>query len=224
MVISEPKPLEEILAMLEGQQKVFIVGCSECATVCQVGGEEQVKAMAETLAQHGKTVTGSVIGDPGCHLLGLKRQFREHRAEIEAADTLLIMSCGNGAQTAADATEKPVHVATDTLFVGRVERFGQFREMCLHCGECALERTGYICPVARCSKGLQNGPCGGTTAEGKCEVNPEMDCGWLLIYNKLKEQRKLDGLREYVPPKETKPHPAERVVPREGPPGQGGEA
>jgi ferredoxin len=216
MVISEPKPLEEVLACLEGQEKLFLVGCSECATVCQVGGEDQVKAMAERLKERGKTVTGSVIGDPGCHVLGLKRQFREHREEIEAADALVIMSCGNGAQTAADAIDKPVHVATNTLFVGRVERFGQYREMCSLCGECALERTGYICPVTRCSKGLENGPCGGTTAEGKCEVDPEMDCGWLLIYNKLKEQGRLELLRDYVPPKEARVHPGQRTLSREG--------
>jgi ferredoxin len=216
MVISEPKPLEEILESLEGQDKVFLVGCSECATVCQVGGEEQVKEMAETLERHGKTVTGSVLGDPGCHLLGLKRQFREHREEIGAADGLLIMSCGNGAQTAADATDKPVHVATNTLFVGRVARFGHYLEMCSLCGECTLERTGYICPVTRCSKGLLNGPCGGTTAEGKCEVNPEMDCGWLLIYNKLKELGRLGALKEYVGPKDARMHPAERKLSREG--------
>jgi len=220
MVISEPKPLEEILESLEGQDKVFVVGCSECATVCQVGGEEQVKEMAETLERHGKTVTGSMLGDPGCHLLGLKRQFREHGEEIGAADGLLIMSCGNGAQTAADATDKPVHVATNTLFVGRVARFGHYREMCSLCGECTLEQTGYICPVTRCSKGLLNGPCGGATAEGKCEVDPEMDCGWLLIYNKLKEQNRLDLLKAYVAPKDVRMHPAERTLSREG----GGEA
>jgi ferredoxin len=216
MVISEPKPLEEILEGLKGQDKVFLVGCSECATVCQVGGEEQVTEMAETLKQQGKAVTGSVIGDPGCHLLGLKRQLREHRREVEEADALLIMSCGNGAQTAADATAKPVHTATNTIFVGRVERFGQFREMCSLCGQCTLEQTGFICSVTRCSKGLQNGPCGGTTAEGKCEVNPEIDCGWLLIYNKLKEQGRLDLLKGYQPPKEALPHPGQRTLSREG--------
>jgi hypothetical protein len=216
MTISEPKPLEEILEHLKGQDKLFLVGCSECATVVQVGGEDQVKAMASKLAEHGKTVTGSVIGDPGCHLLSLKRQFREHRQEIEAADAMLIMSCGTGAQTAAIATDKPVHPATNTLFLGCVERFGQFREFCSACGSCTLEQTANICSVTRCAKGLQNGPCGGTTAEGKCEVNPETDCGWLLIYNKLKEQGAVDSLKPYRPPKEAFVHPGQRTLSREG--------
>jgi len=216
MTISEPKPLKELLEYLRGQDKVFVVGCSECATVVQVGGEDQVNEMVQKLEEHGKTVTGSVIGDPGCHLLGLKKQFREHREEIDAADALVIMSCGTGTQTAAQATDKPVHTGTNTLFLGCVERFGQFREYCSACGDCTLERTGYVCSVTRCSKGLQNGPCGGTTEEGKCEVNPEQDCGWLLIYEKLKGQNTLDSVKEYVPPKEAQVHPGQRTLSRDG--------
>ena len=216
MTISEPKSLEEILGYLQGQDKVFLVGCTDCATVVQIGGEEQVKAMAEQLKEHGKTITGTLIAEPGCHLLNLKRQFREHRAEIEAADAMLILSCGTGAQTAAMATEKPVHTGTNTLFLGCVERFGQFRELCSACGACTLEQTGYICSVTRCAKGLQNGPCGGTTADGKCEVNPETDCAWLLIYNKLKDQGKLDTMKGYQPPKEAAIHPGQRTLSREG--------
>src|SRR5574340_379284 len=216
MTLSEPKSLEEILGTLEGQDKLFLVGCSDCATVVQVGGEDQLKEMAAKLTEQGKTITGMLVAEPGCHLLGLRKEFRAHRAEIDAADAMLIMSCGTGAQTAAQATDKPVHAATNTLFLGCVERFGQFREYCSACGNCTLEQTGYICSVTRCSKGLQNGPCGGTTAEGKCEINPETDCGWLLIYNKLKEQGNLDALKSYAAPKEALVHPGQRTLSREG--------
>ena len=106
-------------------------------------------------------------------------------------------------------------LAPHTLFLGCVERFGQFREFCSACGSCTLELTGNICSVTRCSKGLQNGPCGGTTPDGKCEVDPEVDCGWLLIYNKLKERNALDLLRPYVPPKEAQVHPGQHSVVRE---------
>ena len=44
------------------------------------------------------------------------------------------------------------------------------------------------------SKSLVNGPCGGTK-NGKCEVNPEMDCGWERIIQRLKAQGRLDVLR-----------------------------
>lgn len=216
MTISELKAMEDILACLEGQDRIFLVGCSDCATVVQVGGEEQVKEMAEKLKEHGKTVTGTIIGEPGCHLLHLKQQLRQNREALQAADAVLVMSCGTGAQTAAQATDKPVHTATNTLFLGCVERFGQFAELCSACGQCTLEKTGMICPVTRCSKGLQNGPCGGTTAEGKCEVDPETDCAWLLVYQKLKEKNALDSLKEYVGPKDSFPHPGHRKLEREG--------
>jgi hypothetical protein len=209
MTISEPKTIEDILQVLEGQEKVFLVGCSDCATVVQVGGEEQLKEMSQKLQEQGKTITGSLVAEPGCHLLGLRKSFREHRAEIDAADAMLIMSCGTGAQTAAAAASKPVHTGTNTLFLGCVERFGQFKEVCSACGDCTLERTGYICSVTRCSKGLQNGPCGGTTAEGKCEVSPEQDCAWLLIYNEMKERNAVESLKGYVAPKEARLRPGQ---------------
>ena len=216
MTISEPKSLEEVLSSLKGQEKVFVVGCSECASVVQVGGEEQLKDMAKRLEESGKQVTGTLVAEPGCHLLNLRRQFREQREAIDAADALVILSCGTGAQTAAQATDKPVHTGTNTLFLGCVERFGQFRELCSACGKCTLEQTGYICSVTRCSKGLQNGPCGGTTADGKCEVSPDRDCAWLLIYKEMKERNAVDSLRGYVDPKEAQTRPGQRTLSREG--------
>jgi hypothetical protein len=156
------------------------------------------------------------VAEPGCHLLNLRRQFREQREAIDAADALVILSCGTGAQTAAQATDKPVHTGTNTLFLGCVERFGQFRELCSACGKCTLEQTGYICSVTRCSKGLQNGPCGGTTADGKCEVSPDRDCAWLLIYKEMKERNAVDALRGYVDPKEAQTRPGQRTLSREG--------
>jgi hypothetical protein len=216
MTISEPKSLEEVLSSLRDQEKVFVVGCSECASVVQVGGEEQLKDMAKRLEESGKQVTGTLVAEPGCHLLNLRRQFREQREAIDAADALVILSCGTGAQTAAQATDKPVHTATNTLFLGCVERFGQFRELCSACGNCTLEQTGYICSVTRCSKGLQNGPCGGTTADGKCEVSPDRDCAWLLIYKEMKERNAVESLRAYVDPKEAQARPGQRTLSREG--------
>ncbi len=213
MTITEPKPLEEILARLEGLSKVFLVGCSDCATVIKTGGEPELAAMAEALRAHGKIVTGMMIGEPGCHLLNLKRQFREKKAELAEAESILVMSCGTGTQTAMAASDKdkPVVAANNTLYLGQVERLGHFREVCSACGECTVDRTAAICPVTRCAKGLQNGPCGGTTAEGKCEVSPDRDCAWYLIYQELKDKG-LGSLREYLPPKEARLRPGLRPV------------
>lgn len=219
MTISEPKSMEEILEALEGQESVFIIGCTECATVTQVGGEEQVAEMKAKLEEAGKKVTGTVLGDPACHLLGLKRTLREHAQAVEEADALLAMSCGTGAQTAAEAVkrEKPAHPATNTLFLGCVERFGVFTEYCSGCGDCTLDQTAAICTVTRCAKGLLNGPCGGTTAEGKCEVDPEQPCAWYLVYEAMEPTGDLESLRPYVAPKaHDRFRPRKRVIERGG--------
>jgi len=200
MIISEQKPFEEMLEYLEGDKKVFIVGCGDCATVCQTGGEEQVKEMKEKLEAEGKTVTGWIVLNPACHLLEVKRGFREKKEEVNAADSLLVMACGNGVQAVAEASGMLSHPALNTLFLGSIQRFGQYLERCSLCGECILEQTGGICPVTRCTKGLLNGPCGGSK-EGKCEVDSEKDCAWELIFNRLKEIGQLERLKTFQPPK-----------------------
>ena len=54
--------------------------------------------------------------------------------------------------------------------------------------------------MTTCTKGLTNGQCGGAS-KGKCELAPEKDCGWELIYKRLKEKGQLDMLKRFVIPK-----------------------
>ncbi|NIM05393.1 MAG: 5,10-methylenetetrahydrofolate reductase [Armatimonadetes bacterium] len=217
MIISEPKSLEQILASIEGENKVFLIGCTECATVCQVGGEPQVLEWKKTLEENGHEVTGHLIAEPGCHLLELKRQLRARQAEVDAADGFLIFSCGTGAQVAAQALAgKSVHPATNTVFLGSVQRFGQFAEFCSACGDCILDITKGICPVTRCAKGLLNGPCGGTSEDGKCEVDPETDCAWKLIYDQLSAEGALDRVKKMMEARDVRRKPGRRVLARGG--------
>lgn len=216
MTISEPKPLEEILAMIADQKKVFLIGCSDCATVVQVGGEPQLLEWKKTLEENGHEVIGYLIGEPGCHLLGLRKQLRERQAEVDAADGFLVFSCGTGTQVAVQAlTPKPVHPATNTLFLGSVQRFGQFAEFCSACGECIVDMTMGICPVTRCAKGLINGPCGGTSNEGKCEVDPETDCAWKLIYDQLSAAGAIDRVKQMMKARDNRRKPGKRVLAKE---------
>ena len=194
MIITKAKPFAEIMQSLEGEKTVFLVGCAECATVCKTGGEEEVKQMKIRLEQEGKVVSGWVVLSPGCNLLEAKKEFRKAKEEIGQADSLLVMSCGGGVQIAQEASDKVVHPANNTLFLGTVERFGHFKEYCSMCGKCILDLTGGICPATRCPKGLLNGPCGGAK-DGKCEVNPDNDCVWIEIYNRLKE---IGRLKEFL--------------------------
>jgi hypothetical protein len=216
MIITKQKAFEAILKELEDAKGVFLVGCGDCATTVQTGGEDQVKEMTEKLTAEGKDVTGNVIMEAGCLELDVKKEFRAHKDELEKADVVLIMSCGAGTQAARSATEKPCFPANDSMFLGNVMRVGQYEEKCRLCGDCILDVTGAICPVARCHKGILNGPCGGTN-EGKCEVDPEKDCAWTLIYQQLEKEGKLSKMKEYQPPKNWNPvlKPGRLVIERE---------
>ena len=108
------------------------------------------------------------------------------------AEAVVGMSCGDGVQTVADNVQLPVYPANNTMFLGQVERVGMFNEYCKMCGDCVLGSTGGVCPVTRCAKSLVNGPCGGQK-NGKCEVNPENECAWILIYKRLEATGQLDN-------------------------------
>lgn len=193
MIISEKKPFEEVLESLKDCEKIVITGCSLCATVCKVGGDEEVALMKKKLEENGKKVLGTKVLDPSCNFLKVRKDIKELKNELAEADAVLSLACGDGTQTVAKVVKVPVYPGNNTLFIGEVERVGQYKEACKACGNCQLGWTGGICPVTMCAKGLLNGPCGGSR-DGKCEVNPENDCAWILIYNKLKEQGKLDNL------------------------------
>lgn len=201
MIITRQKPFEEISQFLAPHKSVFVCGCSECATLCKTGGEEEVKKMKRRLEEMGKSVPGWVILDPACHRLNNLRLLREHNQEIDSSDALVVLACGNGTQTVAGNVEKAVYPGCDSLFLGEIIRFGNFEERCGLCGECLLDITGGICPITRCSKSLLNGPCGGSE-DGKCEIDPEIECGWQLIIDRLEKRGRLDVLGKIIPPKD----------------------
>lgn len=65
---------------------------------------------------------------------------------------------------------------------------------CRMCGQCALPATGYACPMS-CPKQLRNGPCGGVSPAGYCEVYPEQKCVWVLAYERAESAGRADDLR-----------------------------
>jgi ferredoxin len=203
MIITKQKEFKEILKYLEGQTKVFIVGCGECSTTCKTGGEDDVKRVKAQLERSGKTVTGYCIPGAPCVAAKLKLELAKSRRQIEASDAILVLACGLGIQSVKEnlRVEKPVHVGCDSLFMGALDGSGAFLEKCSACGDCIIETTGLICPVTRCPKSLLNGPCGGQ-AKGKCEVDKDKDCAWVLIYNELKKQGRLGLLKERKAPKD----------------------
>ncbi|MBU0607547.1 MAG: methylenetetrahydrofolate reductase C-terminal domain-containing protein [Armatimonadetes bacterium] len=185
MTATEQKTREEILALVKEDDSIFIVGCGDCATLCQTGGEVEVEEMTQFLQENGKTVTGSIIPDSGCQVLDVGRLLRQNKEAVQAADALLVLSCGAGVQAAVEnVKDKPVYPGCNSLFLADTTRLGNLHEWCSMCGECVIADYGGICPVTRCPKGQLNGPCGGTD-QGKCEVDPEQDCVWTLIYKRF---------------------------------------
>ena len=195
--ITTKKPFEEVLSVLKNVNKIAIVSCGSCAAMCQTGGTEGAKEMTEKLEQEGFTVTIVIVSDEVCDNRVMIKDLRKIDAEIAESDAILNLSCGNGAQSILKVLSrkhplKPVFSANNTQFIGMTERIGRFYQRCLGCGDCFLNETGGICPFTTCAKALMNGPCGGMVDE-KCEVgNYEKDCGWILIYNRLKELGRLD--------------------------------
>lgn len=186
MIITKQKELNKILEQLKGKKKVFVVGCAACATKCATGGEEQVKVLAGELAKHQKQVIGTIVLDTPCDMRIVKKDLLNNE-KAKQAESLVLLSCGAGVQSIAQIWDTMDLVpALDTLFLGTIERLGNFNQYCSLCGDCIIDETGGLCPLTRCAKALVNGPCGGAVA-GKCEVNSDLDCVWVLIYEKLKK-------------------------------------
>ena len=194
MIVSKRKPVEEVLAMLEGVKKVAICGCHECALACKVGGDDEVAEWKQLLESKGYIVTGTAMPTESCLNFHVRKAVKElSKGDPEA---VLSLACGSGVQTLAQQMKNiPVYPGSNTMFIGQVERVGVFNEMCRMCGDCVLGSTGAICPITKCAKSLVNGPCGGQK-NGMCEVNPENPCAWVEIYKKLEKLGQLDKLAE----------------------------
>jgi len=208
--ITRQKPLSEIEEQLTGLDRVFIIGCGTCTTMTKTGGIEQVLEMKEHLQELGKRVSGWTVIPTACDEM-TEVSMKENRQAIQNADCILSMSCALGVQRMSLYIARPVIPALDTLFIAVEDTPGYFHEVCAQCGQCVLGETAGICPITACHKGLLNGPCGGTN-NGKCEVDKEKDCAWALIYQRLKEQGRLDLMRKYHPPKNWQVAPRPRTV------------
>jgi ferredoxin len=201
MIITRQKDFDDILSSIE-KGPVFLVGCSECATLCHTGGEEEVLEMKRVFENKNIEVSGWVILDPACHLLNDKRLLKNHEDEINKAKKILVLACGNGVQTVSEIIDTAdVISGTDTLFLGEIKRLEDFEKRCLLCGDCIQDLFGALCPISRCPKEMLNGPCGGSI-EGKCEINTDLECVWDVIYKRLKQKGQLYRLKEIQKPKD----------------------
>ena len=190
MLITELKAKEDIRSLVSG--KAFIINCYGCKEI-HFPVEEAAQLQKE-LKQEG-IVTGVLTMEYICNPEIVTPRLDSQMAAIEAADVVLVFSCGVGVQTIAQLLpNKKVCAACDTYRLPGFQGVTPLEHDCKQCGECYLNITGGICPLTACSKSLVNGQCGGAK-NGKCEVDPNMDCGWERIYQKLKAVGRLDLLK-----------------------------
>jgi hypothetical protein len=201
MIITKQKPIEDLLSSL-GKGPVFIIGCNECATLCHTGGEKELEDMKKILEENDILITGMVILEPACHLNNDKRILKFHKKKLDKSKKILVLACGNGVQTVSEIFEdKEIISGTNTLFLGEIKRSTEFDKRCNLCGECLLDLFAGFCPVSRCPKSMLNGPCGGSK-DRKCEVEPHLECIWILAYERLKKRGKLELFDEICEPKD----------------------
>jgi ferredoxin len=203
MIVADKKPIEEIIEELGAHEKILILGCNECVTVCEAGGKKEVGILASALRMYFLNQERDVKIDEET----LQRQcdheyLEEIRDKVDQYDAIVSIACGVGVQfTAEKYFSTPVYPGVNTCFMGATEERGLWTERCQGCGQCILARTGGICPVSRCAKRVLNGPCGGST-DGKCEINKEIICAWQLIVERLKALDRMDDYEELSPLKD----------------------
>jgi len=203
MIVGKLKPFDEIFSSVKRFKNVLIVGCGSCVSVCLTGGDREAKALARELSQpvlddQPPLKTTVETFQRQCERDLVKEYFRIP----PETDAILSLACGAGVQTLSAVFEKlPVIPALNTAFLGALDEPGTWREKCVGCGDCVLNSTGGICPIARCAKRILNGPCGGSS-KGKCEINPDIDCAWQLIIDRLKALGRLDEYEKIMPLKD----------------------
>jgi len=190
MLITELKAKEAIVSQIQG--KAFIIICHGCKEIHFP--EHEVNELCKELTAGGN-VTGTITTDYICNVENLNLRLQKYMGKIDEAQTVLVFSCGVGVQTVADLlSDKRVVACCDTYALPGFQGVTPLEHDCDQCGQCYLNLTGGICPLTACSKSLINGQCGGAK-NGKCEVNPDMECGWERIYQKLKKIGRLDAMK-----------------------------
>ncbi|MDQ7778173.1 MAG: methylenetetrahydrofolate reductase C-terminal domain-containing protein [Planctomycetota bacterium] len=202
MIIAEQKPFERIVEMTAKARNILVAGCGTCVTVCLAGGAKEVAVVASKLRLAAQNAGRKITVTEATIERQCENEFVEKLAPaLKGVDTVVSLACGIGVQFLAEAFQNlPILPGVNTRFLGAPSKQGTWQEKCMACGDCRLDKTAGVCPMARCSKNLLNGPCGGS-ANGKCEVNPQkIECAWQLIIDRMEKLGRLDELEAITPP------------------------
>ena len=189
------KPTEEIREIFSRVNHIFILWCGKCYKKFEEEAQEEYDELLGILREDSKKIVGQMKIDFLCNNFLSKKKILS--LDLSGCDSVGVISCGLGVQFAAQVLEgKAVYTLADSVpqsgnAASEVGYHGISleKEKCAGCSQCYLNSTGGICPVVNCAKGLLNGPCGGAK-DGKCEVNPDLDCAWEKIYERIKKQGK----------------------------------
>jgi len=202
MIVAEQKSLDELKTLIGSAEKVLVVGCGTCVTVCFAGGSREAAIVSSSLRMATKLDgNGREVNDVTVQRQCEWEYLDQISDQVKNVDVVLSLGCGIGVQAIAEHyPDTWVVPGLNTNFLGIPTEQGVWDERCAACGDCVLGLTGGICPIARCSKSLLNGPCGGSE-DGHCEIDPEVDCAWQLIYDRVTKMGKQQVLLELQPTK-----------------------
>ncbi len=195
MIVADRKPLEEILNSIKDYKKIMLMGCGGCVTICFSGGAKAVELLASQIKMARKKQSNDIEIIECTPERQCEYEFiDEVKKNLEVVEAVLSIACGVGVQAMSERHPDTITVpGLNTKFMGYPVEHALWQERCAGCGDCVLEWTGGLCPIARCAKRLFNGPCGGSS-DGKCEFDKDTDCVWQMIYDRLKKLNKLDNL------------------------------
>ncbi len=203
MIVADRKPLDEILEMINGLSRIMILGCKGCVTVCNVGGIKEVEILSSALKIARKKNSKTLEIDEHTIERQCDPEYIEQvKDKVMDYDAVVSMACGVGPQFLSEAyPNQRFFPAVNTTFFGGAVQHGVWEERCAGCGTCIIHNFDGLCPIARCSKSLLHGPCGGS-ADGKCEISKEVICIWDEIVEKKMRENRLEDLLVTRPAKD----------------------
>lgn len=191
------KAEKEIRDILEGVSQISVFICEKCYKEFKDDSEPEYAELKGVLEKAGIKINRHVSIPFLCNNFLTEKKVQA----LHEDENIGIVSCGIGIQfVSAILKGRRVFALADSILQsGSSESLSGYHgaalsaEKCAGCGQCYLGRTAGICPVVACAKGLLNGPCGGASRDGKCEVNKELPCAWVEIYKRLKNQNRFFG-------------------------------
>ena len=206
MIIAERKPLAEIVEMTMKHEKILVLGCRGCVTVCSAGGEREVELLASLIRLGAQKDGRKMEVQEGTLVRQCDKEYIDGLDDWQGDyDAIVSMACGVGVNFIANLRPNTVvYPGVNTTFFGGSPEQGVWTEQCAGCGNCILHLTGGLCPVARCAKSLMNGPCGGSVG-GRCEIHPEVPCIWQAISDRLERIGRKDDMFKITPIRDWRP-------------------